>query len=446
MKPLDLIVTPLTFFLIMALAYLLRKTTASSETIKFFYPALLLKIVGALGVGLIYQFYYGGGDTFTFFTHGASHVFDAFVDDIGTGFKLLTSNGEFDPATYKYSSKIWTYRDASSFFVVRIASILSLISFNTYSSVALWFAFLSFWGLWLMYQSFYRIYPELNKQFAIAIFFIPTVFFWGSGILKDTLTLGATGFLVYAFIQIFFERRRIVLNIFLALLMAYIIFSIKLYILLSIAPALIVWFFIYKVGQVKQVALRILLAPLFLGLGLLIAFLLAREVGETSDRYRLDKIAETAQVTAYDIRYWTGKDAGSGYSLGELDGTYWSMIKLAPNAINVSLFRPYLWEVNNPLMLLSALEALALLLLVVYTLWKNKFKLVVQSIKSPIILFCLIFSLLFAFGVGISTYNFGTLSRYRIVMVPFFLIALFLIDFHAKAKQQELRQQNNQYL
>ena len=63
---------------------------------------------------------------------------------------------------------------------------------------------------------------------------------------------------------------------------------------------------------------------------MLIAFLLAREVGETSDRYRLDKIAETAQVTAYDIRYWTGKDAGSGYSLGELDGTYWSMIKLAP--------------------------------------------------------------------------------------------------------------------
>ncbi len=60
MKPLDLIVTPLAFFLIMALAYLLRKTTASNETKRYFYPALLLKIVGALGVGFIYQFYYGG--------------------------------------------------------------------------------------------------------------------------------------------------------------------------------------------------------------------------------------------------------------------------------------------------------------------------------------------------------------------------------------------------
>jgi hypothetical protein len=222
--------------------------------------------------------------------------------------------------------------------------------------------------------------------------------------------------------------------------MAYVIFNIKLYILLSIAPALIVWFFVYRVGRISQVALRILLAPVFIGLGVLIAFLLAREVGETSDRYRLDKIAETAQVTAYDIRYWTGKDAGSGYSLGELDGTYWSMIKLAPSAVNVSLFRPYLWEVNNPLMLLSALEALALLLLVVYILWKNRFKLVIQSLKSPIILFCLIFSLLFAFGVGISTYNFGTLSRYRIVMIPFFLIALFLIDFHAQVKEENLQQ------
>ncbi len=431
MKPLDLIVTPIVFLLIMALAYLLRNTVATPATKRFFFPALLLKMGGALGVGFIYQFYYGGGDTFTFYTHGASHIFDAFMQDIGVGFKLLTSHGEFDPETYKYSAKIWTYRDASSFFVVRIATLFGLISFNCYSAVALWFAFISFWGLWLMYQSFAKIYPELNTKLAIAIFFIPTVFFWGSGILKDTITLAATGFLVYAFIQVFFERRNIVLNTVLALLMAYVVFSIKLYVLLSIAPALIVWFFIYRVGRVRQIALRIIIAPVFILSGLAIAFILIREVGETSERYQLDKLAETAQVTAYDIRYWTGKDAGSGYSLGELDGTYWSMFKLAPAAVNVALFRPYLWEVNNPLMLLSALEALGLLLLLVYVLWKNKFRHILQSLKSPIILFCLIFSIIFAFGVGISTYNFGTLSRYRIVMIPFFLIALFLINFHA---------------
>lgn len=126
-------------------------------------------------------------------------------------------------------------------------------------------------------------------------------------------------------------------------------------------PALILWFFLYRIGRIKSAVARVMVGPILIVLGGFIAYYVALKAGEDNKRYALDQIAETAQVTAYDIRYWTGKDAGSGYSLGELDGTFASMIKLAPQAVNVALFRPYLWEVNNPLMLLSALEALFLL-------------------------------------------------------------------------------------
>ena len=432
MKALDLFVSPITFLIILMMAYVLKRSTSDHASGKYFYPALILKLLGAIGVGVVYQFYYGGGDTFTFFTHGATHIYDAFTTDFSTGIKLLFSNGQFDPETYKFSSKIWTYRDPSSFFIVRIAAILSLISLNTYSSIALWFAFLSFWGLWLMYQSFYRIYPELKLHFAIAIFFIPTVFFWGSGLLKDTITLGASGFLIYAFIQFAFEKRRILLNIGLFLFMSFIIASVKVYILLSLLPALVVWFFYYRINLFKKLYSKILIAPMLVIIGLISTYILINNITEDDKRYQLDNIAETAQITAYDIRYYTGKNAGSGYSLGELDGTYFSMIKLLPGAINVTLFRPYLWEVNNPLMLLSAIEALALFLFFLYILLYNRFKHIRKALKNPIVLFCMIFSLVFAFGVGVSTYNFGTLSRYRIVMIPFFLIGLFIIHFHAK--------------
>ncbi len=440
MSLIDFIITPIAFLVIMLLAHVIRKTTSDSETKKFFYPALLLKMIGAVGVGLVYQFYYGGGDTFTYFTHGAAHIFNAFQDDFSLGMKLLTSNGEFDTETYKYASKIWMYRDPSSFFIVRIAAIFGLLTFNAYSAVALLFAFFSFWGLWLMFLSFYKIYPELKWPFAIAIFFIPTVFFWGSGILKDTVTLGAVGFLVYAFMQVFFERRNIVFNSLIILLTVYIIYSVKLYILLSLAPTLIFWFFIYKIGRIPSLVAKILIAPFLLAIGLFLSYFVALKAGEDNNRYALDKLAETAQVTAYDIRYMTGKDAGSGYSLGELDGSFGSMVKLAPQAVNVALFRPYIWEVSNPLMLLSAIEALILLVLFIRVFWRNKLTHIISSIRTPIILFCLLFTVIFAFGVGISTYNFGTLSRYRIVMVPFFVMALFLIDFHASAKRNALEE------
>ncbi|WP_375579843.1 hypothetical protein ABWH96_01830 [Marivirga tractuosa] len=421
----------------MFIAYGLREVSADKETKKYFYPALLLKMVGAIGVGLVYQFYYGGGDTFTYYTHGASHIVSAFYENFSAGLKLLTANGEFDAETYKYSSKIWMYRDTTSYFIVRIASIFGILTYNSYAGTALFFAFFSFWGLWMMYQSFCNIYPELKLHFAIAIFFIPTVFFWGSGILKDTVTLGATGFLVYSFIQIFFERKNLLWNVLLLLLSIYIITSVKLYIFLCLMPALILWYFFYRIGRIRSLVAKILVAPFLLAIGGGVAYYVALKAGEDNKRYALDQIAETAQVTAYDIRYWTGKDAGSGYSLGELDGTFTSMIKLAPQAINVSLFRPYLWEVNNPLMLLSALEALFLLGLTIRLLYRNKLLHITQSIRSPIILFCLIFAIIFAFGVGISTYNFGTLSRYRIVMIPFYVMAIFILDFHAQMKGSE---------
>lgn len=435
MKPIDFLIAPTVFFVLLFVAYGIREVSADKQTKKYFFPALLLKMVGAIGVGLIYQFYYGGGDTFTYYTHGASHIVNAFYDNFSAGFKLLTANGEFDAETYKYSSKIWMYRDTTSYFVVRIASIFGIITYNSYAGTALFFAFFSFWGLWMMYQSFCNIYPELKLHFAIAVFFIPTVFFWGSGILKDTVTLGATGFLVYSFIQIFYERKNLVWNILLLLFSIYIITSVKLYIFLCLMPALILWYFFYRIGRIPSLAAKILVAPFLLIIGGGAAYFVALKAGEDNKRYALDQIAETAQVTAYDIRYWTGKDAGSGYSLGELDGTFTSMLRLAPQAINVSLFRPYLWEVSNPLMLLSALEALFLLGLTIWLFYRNKFIHISQSISAPIILFCLIFAIIFAFGVGISTYNFGTLSRYRIVMVPFYLIAIFMLDFHAQMKK-----------
>ena len=103
-----------------------------------------------------------------------------------------------------------------------------------------------------------------------------------------------------------------------------------------------------------------------------------------------------------------------------------SMLRLAPAAVNVSLFRPYLWEVRNPLMLLSALESLTFLLVTIYLLLKYT-RAFFKALTDSNILFCLVFSIVFAFGVGVSTYNFGTLARYKIPLLPYYALALVLL-------------------
>ena len=166
-----------------------------------------------------------------------------------------------------------------------------------------------------------------------------------------------------------------------------------------------------------------------------LAYFALLKAGEDNAKYSLKNVAKTAQITAYDIGFYTGRDAGSGYSPGELDGTFSSMIKLGPQAINVSLFRPYVWEVRNPLMLLSALESLMLFFLCVYIVIKRRVE-IFLALTNFNVLFALIFSITFAFAVGVSTFNFGTLVRYKIPLLPFFLVALILILNYSKSDKK----------
>ncbi|HZB13069.1 MAG TPA: hypothetical protein VE467_08580, partial [Chryseolinea sp.] len=344
---------------------------------------------------------------------------------------LLTNDGKSYHDVYRYASKILFFSDPQSYAIVKIAVVFDLLTFSSYSATALLFAIVSFIGMWMLFLTFYEQYPQLHRWIAIATFFIPSVFFWGSGLLKDTITLGCLGIATYEVYRIFIRKRFGLLNVCILAVSLYGIYSIKIYIILTFLPAAILWVFMANLHAIRSPITKVLLAPFMVCSAVTLGYFAMLKAGEDNAKYSLSNVAKTAQVTAYDIRYYTGKDAGSGYSLGELDGTLGSMIRLAPQAVNVSLFRPYVWEVRNPLMLLSALESLFLLGLCIYIVAKRNFTLL-AGLSNPNVIFALIFAITFAFAVGVSTFNFGTLVRYKIPMLPFLVLALILLLHHSK--------------
>jgi hypothetical protein len=431
----DIIVTPIVILLVYGMAYAIRSSVTDEVNRVYFIPALTVKIIGALAVGFIYQFYYDGGDTFNYHTHGSRHIWEAFLDSPSKGLKLLFSDGSDEIGIYKYSSKIIFFTDPSSYAVVRIAAVLDILTFSTYSATAILFAVFSFIGMWMFFLTFYEQYPHLHRWLAAAAFFIPSVFFWGSGLLKDTITLGCLGITTYQVYKIFIVRQKSFASWVLLAIALYGLYLIKIYILLTLLPALILWVFLSSLRFIQSPVLKLMAFPFVVCSAFVLAYFAMLKAGEDNKKYALDALGKTAQITAYDIRYYTGRDAGSGYSLGELDGTFASMVRLAPQAINVSLFRPYLWEVNNPLMLLSALESLFLLMFSLYIILNQNVR-IPRAIIYPEIFFALIFSITFAFAVGVSTFNFGTLVRYKIPLLPFFLTALILILHHSKSDRK----------
>lgn len=432
----DIIVTPLIIMLVYSVAYVVRNRVTDQINRRYFFPALTVKMVGAIALGVIYQFYYQGGDTFAFHTHGSRHVWEAFMESPTKGFKLFFSDGNYGPGLWEYSEKIWYFRDQKSFFIIRLATVFDLITFSSYSATAVLFSVLSFTGGWMLFLTFYKKYADIHRWLAISCLFVPSIVFWGSGILKDTVTLAFLGIATYCVQTLFTQKKIHVGYMALLLFSLFVIYSIKVYIVMSFLAAMLAWIFFHFFFKIQSVALRILVVPFVVISCALLSYVAINKVVEDDPRYSLNKLAETARVTAYDIHFWTGKDAGSGYTLGELDGSLGSMVRLAPAAINVSLFRPYLWEVSNPLMVLAGLESFATLLITLYVIAKTRSKLFLY-IQSPEIVFCLIFALVFAFGVGVSTYNFGSLARYKIPLFPFYFTALGLILLRVRVEMSK---------
>jgi hypothetical protein len=418
----DFVIGPLVALVILLIAYVLQPLVTTNLTKKYYFPALLVKMASAIFLGLLYQFYYSGGDTFTYFTHGASLIYEAFMDDPMVGLRMIFGPADYQNGVYEYASKIWTYRDSSSYMVVRIAGFFAIFTGGSYVGTALVFATISFSGMWAMYSAVMKLFPLKPWGIALAILFIPSTVFWGSGILKDTITLAMLGWATAALIQILYYRKHVIWWL-LLIVALYITFLIKKYIVISFVPAALIWAFMIQVKKINNQMVQWLTTPIMFVLMILMAYQSIIWIGQNDRRYQLDRLAETAKITAYDVGRWTGKNAGSRYDLGDLDGTVVGMLSLAPAAVNVALFRPYLWEVNSPLMLLAALESLVLLILTVVVFLRSisHFKVLANS---PVLVFALLFSLIFAFAVGISTYNFGTLFRYKVPLMPFYGILL----------------------
>ncbi len=424
----DLICTPFIILFVYGGAYLVRPHVTDSINRRYFIPALSVRMIGAISLGLLYQFYYSGGDTYNYHTFGSRIVWESFIENPMQGLRLIFGDIQDDASVYKYSSGILFLRDPSSFFIVRISSFFDILTFSSYAGTAVLFAATSFAGSWAFYLTFYNRYPRLHFTLALVTFFVPSLFFWGSGILKDTLVLAALGFATYFIDKLLIQRKWSLRTLIYLAISLFIIFEIKKFVLQAFIPAALLWIYFKYLMTIRSIVLRVLIFPVIIGFVSYLGYYIVVKVGEGDARYSVNQLAYTAKITAYDIGFYTGRDAGSHYSLGELEGTFGDMIQKAPAAINVALFRPYLWEAKNLLMFFSAIESLVCGLLVGYVIFLKKGKLA-ESFKNPDLVFLMTFSIVMAFAVGITSYNFGTLSRYKVTLLPFFLTAMIIVKY-----------------
>ncbi|MEY4893004.1 MAG: hypothetical protein RIQ34_1616 [Bacteroidota bacterium] len=441
LTPLDFFLAPFVavFIYLFALRFRNKYYPKGHPWRPYFIPGLTFKMLGALAIGLIYAYYYKGGDTFNYHYH-ARVINSALNESVGKWFNLLLAIPEKGVGEYyEYTSQLWWYRSGSPYTVSAITAVLSAPFASLYLPTAFVFAGISFTGLWALFRTFSTLYPQPTRQIAIACLFLPGVALWGSSVFKDTISMLALGWLTYGMLQLLafrnFNLRIISLTIGAFLLAA----NVKIYIILAIMPPAIFWALAQRMQRIKSVQLRAIIS-LFVFATLIVLFgILFSGSNDLAKGFNLDEIAKTSATTRGWISYVNTVEQGSGYDLGAFEPTLTGMLSKFPQAVNVTLFRPYLWEARKIIIFLNALESFALLYLTLKVIFRIGFKRIFATIgQNPTIQFTFFYSLVFAFAVGISSYNFGALSRYKIPGIPFYLLSLILIYYQHKPLKEPL--------
>jgi len=438
----ELVAIPVLFIFLLIIGFWnSHKKKQFDQSYKYYMRGLIARLIAVLFFCNIYVFYYGGGDTTAYFesTMAMTKLFyqspEKYLHVMMSPPSAETRSLFTDRTGYPYS---YLFNDSHTFMVIKLTSILSILSGKSYFLTSLLLAFISYFGVWRLFQTFKKYVPEIEHKLAWAILYFPSTLFWGSGVSKDTYTFSATALFVYAAHELFISKKYSIKIILIILISSWLILSIKPYIFIVLFPGGILWIFYEKLTKLKNPIVSFLLFPIAIFFITFISYFVLTSLGDSMSKFSIDKALETAAITNHDLKqdYY----GGASFDIGDFDGTTSGMLKLFLPALNAGLFRPYIIESKSVVLLLAGLENLFLLLFTLYVLYKTKVIGALKLIsKNALLLFSFTFSILFAYMIGLTTSNFGALVRFKIPLIPFYLSALFIIDYLWAKKQSKIK-------
>lgn len=398
------------------------------------------KFIGAMGFAFIYVFYYRGGDTISFF-YTVQPLFKLFFTNPGSFFAFVLSSDSYYPYECFWEASrhgvAYLLRGSPTLTTIRIAGILDIFCMNSFFALTLCFAFISYQFQWRMFKLFTQLYPKLHKQFAIAFLMIPSVLFWGSGLSKDSIMLGTIMLFIYCYYNLVILKKGFFKYLPLLIIAGFLITLIRGFILFTIVPCLLLMTVTYYRSTINSSFLRFIIGPFMIAVAIGGSVLFLKGVGSEVKSYSLESLQQKAEGFKSWHQYLGETHGGSAYSLGgDVSYTPAGVLKQAPMAIVITLFGPFVWQIRSPVMLLSGIESLILLYVTLRMLFNKRiYSLLGILAKDHIIAFCIPFALILSVAIGMTSFNYGALVRYKIPILPFYASALILINYHLNEKQ-----------
>ncbi len=385
---------------------------------KYFFFGLFIKLSAGLALGLIYKFYYlNKGDTFLYFRDAVT-LSEIFIKNPVEYFQIV-----FNHHFSNHSGSDFSFAHQSrAFFMAKILSPVALITNNNYWLSSIYLSFFSFLGCWKLANILACKFPVNYKGAAIAFLFLPSFVFWSSGIMKESILIGCLCLSVSFLFQKNFTGFNGVIKIIFIALSVFFIFRVKYYYLAIALPTIIAYYFTHLFFKNKKYQFQIIVFLFFF----ISAFILATFIHPNLNP---DNFI-SALVKNHDINIRGGKNSLYIY-FDNFKPNALSVVKNIPLAFVSGLYRNFVWEATSGFQYIIGIENLLLLVLSFYTIFRLINKKI--NVRFPLLLTAtLVYIILLAVLLSLSSPNFGSLSRYRSGYIPFFFYLLSFSIFNNK--------------
>ncbi|MGZ4056834.1 MAG: hypothetical protein ACXVPY_07960 [Bacteroidia bacterium] len=388
----------------------------------------ILKIVFGLILWAIYTFYYTNRSTADIYKYfdDSKIVFDTLKTNPTHFFKMLFGIGNNTPEFQQYYDHMnyWARKIDSNIYndshtIIRFNTLVRFFSFGYYNVHTVFICFLSLIGLTAIYKTFIPFLQDKKRELIFVVFLLPSVLFWGSGVLKEGLIFFALGLLIYYTNQLF-SLKAILICIGVGLLLA----LSKFYVWLAIFPGLL--FMIWINRNNSKVFLKFTIILIVIGaIGLNIDSFSSIQNPLVTLAQKQIEFNQLAVGEIVDAQHNPIPVAGSIIKINPLEPTLFSVIKNSPQAFINTFLRPYLWELKSPMMFMAGLENIFIIAFILICIIFIK---PIASIPWEYVLFCLSFVAIQFLIIGETTPVLGAIARYKVPALPFLMIAFLFIS------------------
>ncbi|MDZ4714495.1 MAG: hypothetical protein SH819_03410 [Cytophagales bacterium] len=374
---------------------------------RLYWPALGVKIAAGAALGVLFLYYYELGDTISYWQDGRK-IASLMTDDPRGAIAFF-----WDESTNPDFAGTLSLQTARSLFFVKIAGAVALLTGGNYWMMSAFLSFVSFLASWYLFRQISNLFPQRRIEAALAFLFFPSVVFWSSGLIKESLGLASLFVLAGICISVTQSRRVSFSGWLLALISVWVGWNLKYYWIGVFIPVAATTLLMYRWKRLPWPALvryeMVVWILVFLSL-----LLIATGVHPNFYPSRfLDVIYQN------NLEFMALSDPQGVIHYHDLRPTVASMLLNAPVAFVSGLFRPFIWESANLLSVVAALENLAVLAMVIFAL--PSLLTLHRSTHRLLVVAMIVYIVLLTTFLALSTPNFGTLSRYKVGLSPFLL-------------------------